>query len=276
MTRRTALALVAAIAVAPGEARAWGWTQPRGAHYLRTWVRGLFGSRAYLASGSIESLGTGFTDIALHAYLEYGITDHWTFIASGRPLGWSRLGERSAVYTGDYTAGVRRSLVRGDWNVAAELRYSYVPPLGDESLGGGVINGAPWEYRPTVETHAFHGELQFGRGLGRIGWITAFVGAKYLTRPSLQPVLQAGVQGGARFDFGLMVAVSVLTSVPFQGFAESNVSGAGNTRYIGWGLDLSYWFTPRWSVSAGVGGAIIADANAGALPILLGFEHRAP
>lgn len=274
--RWTAAALVAATLFAPTEARAWGWTQPRGAHYLRTWVRGLFGSRAYLANGSVQPLGASFTDIALHAYLEYGITDEWTFIASGRPLGWSQLGDRAAVYTGDYTVGVRRAIVRGTWNLAAEARYSYVPPVGDASLGGGVIGGAPWEYRPTVETHGFHGELQLGRGLGRIGWITAFAGAKYLTGASLHPVFQAGIQGGARFDFGLMVAVSVLTNVPFQSFPESNVTGAGNTRYVGWGVDLSYRFTPRWSISAGVGGAIVADANLGALPILLGFEHRAP
>jgi hypothetical protein len=265
-----------AVLLGSAEARAWGWTQPRGAHYLRVWARGLFGARGYLADGGIDALGQSFTDLALHGYLEYGLTDDWTLVAQGRPVGWAQMGDTSTGYTGELQAGLRRALVRGTWNVAAEIRYGVTPPLGDRALGGGVIRGAAWEYRPTVETHAFVGELQLGRSLGRIGWITSFVGVRYLTRPGLEPSLQAGLQGGVRFDFGLMLAASVLTNVPLHGFTDSNVSGAGNTRYVGWGLDVSYWFTPRWSVSAGVGGAVLAESNAGALPVLLGFEHRAP
>lgn len=269
-------ALLLAMVLAPSQARAWGWTQPRGAHYLRTWVRGLVGTRGYLASGAARPLGGTFVDLGLHAYLEYGLTDEWTFIALGRPVGWAQFEGRAAVYTGEYVVGLRRALVRGAWNVAVEVRYGLTPPVGDTPLGAGVIDGAAWRYTPTVESHQFTGELQWGRGLGRVGWITGFVGARYNTAPSLRAVFSAGVQAGARFDFGLLVAASVLTSVPFASFTESDVSGAGNTRFVGWGVDVSYAVTPRWALTAGVGGAFLAEGNAAALPFLLGVEHRAP
>ncbi|MFO0625822.1 MAG: hypothetical protein U0325_09425 [Polyangiales bacterium] len=265
-----------ALLLGGAEARAWGWTQPRGAHYLRVWARGLVGARGYLADGQIEPLGTSFVDVALHGYLEYGLTDDWTFVAQGRPVGWAQVGGDATGYTGELQVGLRRALLRGGWNVAAEVRYGLTPPWGDRALGAGVVRGAAWVYRPTVETQAFVGELQFGHGLGRLGWITSYVGVRSPTRPGLEASVHAGVQGGVRFGFGLMLAASVLTNVPLHGFTDSNVSGAGNTRYVGWALDVAYAITPRWSLSVGVGGALLAASNAGALPVLVGFEHRAP
>ncbi len=150
--------------------------------------------------------------------------------------------------------------------------------MGDVAQGGASRGAAmaPYVYQPTVATHRFAGELQLGRPVGSGGWITAQVGARAFTSSDLAPVaIYGGLQFGWQFRFGLTASASVLTNQPIgSGTGVSNISGAGVTRYVGFAVDLSYWFTPRWAITAGIGGAFVAESNAAALPILFGFEHR--
>lgn len=80
--------------------------------------------------------------------------------------------------------------------------------------------------------------------------------------------------GGYTFPFGLRASASVHTHQPVGAVVFTNATGAGQTRYLGFAVDVSYWFTPHWSITAGIGGVALAESNAGALPILLGFERR--
>jgi hypothetical protein len=269
LTRTLALALL----LSPLEALAWGWSQPRGAHYLKVWNRSLLGSRAYFADGTARALPSGFGDHQLNYYFEYGLTDRLTLVSHGSPIGYSVHNGDSAAYTGPLQIGARYGLLQGTWNFAVEAHGGYTPPVGERALGVGAVEGRPFTYVPTVETGLLDGELQLGRGIGR-GWITAHAGFRWFSRSGLDPVVFGGVQGGYTFAFGLQVSLSVQTHQPIGAVTVTNATGAGQTRYVGFGLDLSYWVTPHWSVTAGVGGVLLAESNAATLPILIGFEHR--
>jgi hypothetical protein len=237
------------------------------------WNRTLLGSRAYFDDGTARSLPTGFGDHALNYYFEYGITDRWTLVSSGTPIGFSVFAGDRAVYMGALELGMRRGLVQGTWNLAVEARYGYAPPVGERALGAGVIEGNAYTYTPAIETHMLTADVQLGRGIGR-GWITAHVGARWYSREGIDAALVAGLQGGYSFAFGLQVALSITSQLPFGVVTTTNVTGVGQTRYAGFALDLSYWFTPHWAITAGIGGAPFAWSNAGAMPLLLGIEHR--
>lgn len=267
------LALAAALALHALDAGAWGWSQARGAHYLKVWNRTLLGPGAYFADGENRPLPSGFGDHALHYYVEYGLTPRWTLVSYGSPVGLSVFNGDRAVYVGPVAVGARFGILQGVWNLAAEAHYGYAPPIGERSLGRGAAGGNAYDYLPALETHHLDAEVQLGRGVGR-GWVTARTGVRWYSREGLDPAVYAGLQGGWTFSFGLQVALSVLTHQPLGAVTVTNVTGVGQTRYVGFAADVSYWFTPHWAVTAGVGGVVFAQSNAGAVPLLLGIEHR--
>lgn len=269
----TALLLFTLTTTLPRAALAWGWSQPRGGHYLKVWNRSLLGSRAYFADGVIRPLPTGFGDHALNYYVEYGVTDRWTLVSNGSPFGYSVFNGDSAVYMGSLSVGARRGLVQGTWNLAVEAHYGYAPPVGERALGVGGVEGNLYTYLPAVETHHLDAEVQLGRGIGR-GWVSARAGARWYSREGFDPAIFGGIQGGYSFAFGLTVSAGVHTHQPVGAVRFTNVTGVSQTRYVGFAVDLSYWFTRHWAVTAGVGGVALAQSNAGALPFLFGFEHR--
>lgn len=269
LTRTAALALV----LAPVDAFAWGWSQPRGAHYLKVWNRSLLGSRAYFADGVARALPSGFGDHQLNYYVEYGLTDRVTLVSHGSPLGYSVHNGDAAAYVGPLQVGARYGLLQGTWNLAVEAHGGYAPSVGERVLAAGAVAGNQYAYVPAVETGLLDAEFQFGRGIGR-GWITAHAGFRWFSRTGLDPVVFGGVQGGYTFGFGLQVSLSAQTNQPVGPVVVTHVTGAGQTRYVGFALDLSYWFTAHWAVTAGVGGVVLAESNAATLPVLLGFEHR--
>lgn len=263
----------AILSLVPGEAIAWGWSQARGGHYLKVWSRSLLGSRAYFADGVIRPLPTGFGDHALNYYFEYGVTDRWTLVSSGSPVGYSVFNGDAAAYMGTLAVGARRGLIQGTWNLAVEAHYGYAPPVGERALGQGTVEGNLYTYTPAVETHHLDGDVQIGRGIGR-GWVTARAGLRWYSREGFDPAVFAGISGGYTFAFGLQLSAGVHTHQPFGDVVVTNVTGVSQTRYLGFAVDASFWFTPHWAVTVGVGGVALAQSNAGALPFLVGFEHR--
>ncbi len=55
---------------------------------------------------------------------------------------------------------------------------------------------------------------------------------------------------------------------------ETNISGVGQTRYLGFGFSASAWFVPELAVTAGVDGVFYASSNAATPSIILGLESR--
>jgi len=270
------LACLGAFTAAPRKAHAFGWTQPRGAHYLRVWNRLFLGSRGYFADGGSRPLGQSFLDTQANYYLEYGLTNRLTLVTFGAPVGFARAGDDSAVFVGPIAAGLRAGTEAGQWRFAVEGHYGYAPSLGARSLASGVSEGFAWLYAPAAETHRFDLEGQWGRGVGRRGWITGNLGVRAYTATGFGPALYGTVQFGWAFASGITTSVSVQAHQPLVSVDLTNVSGVSATRFVGFAADVSYWFTRRWAVTAGIGGALMAQSNAAALPIVLGIEHRGP
>jgi hypothetical protein len=252
---------------------AGGWTQPEGGVYLKVWDRTLVGSAALLLDGESADTGETYQDHALNYYLEYGLTDTWTLVSMGRPVGWARFGDESTGYVGDLRLGVRRALLRGGVNLAAEARYGYAPAVGTEAIGRGVAAGTPFVYVPAVQTHSLDGELQLGVGFGR-GWYTAAAGVRWASARGVDPVVSAQTGVGYQFGLGLALDGYLALHQPFGEVASVNVAGVGQTRFFGFGLDAAWWLGAHWAVALGLGGVFFAESNAATPAVTVGFAYR--
>lgn len=264
-SRRARLPLpwfLCALALAPSAAHAGGWTQPRGAYYLKLWVRSLFGSRGYFTDRAARPLGATYQDHALNLYGEYGLTSDWTLVAFARPVGHASFGDSATAYMGELAAGARRGLLRGRVNLAVEAHASVTPDVGERVLGAGVVEGRSFVYVPTASTARFDAELQAGLALGAWGWVTAAAGARFYTRDAIDHALYGSLQFGVQTSFGLQLMATATTQQPLGHVVATNAAGAGQTRYVSYGLDASFWFTRRWAVTAGFAGALLVESNA--------------
>ena len=267
---------VAMLLASPG-ARAGGWTQPEGAHYLKVWTRTLLGQvgdgQVFFADGELRKIADDYEDHALNVYGELGLTDAWTLILAATPAGRASVGDRRATYIGQLGAGIRRALATGDLKVAAEARYRWAPDVGAKVLASGLAEGRPWLYQATVPSHFLEAELQLGHGLPW-GWVAANAGFAQATSEDIGGAIKAGGQLGYSGPAGLVGDLRLGVVEPVDDIDATNASGAGRSRYLGVGLGLSWWFSKRWAVSLGVGSALYAASNAGTLSLELGLEHR--
>lgn len=292
----------ALLALAPSAAAAGGWTQPEGGYYVKVWNRLVTGERGYFNDGDSRDLGVRFTDWSLNVYAEYGVLDWLTVVLSVTPVAYATLSRAddaqeeprgiiagagpqgpvvneadATAYVGPLGAGARFALLQGTVNLAAELRYAYAPPLGDTVIGRGSNpwRWRPWIYRPTLEAHRFDGELQLGVGLPWGFWITAHGGARYtVSDDDIPAAATAFLQAGVSLPLGFVLEAHSAAYLPFDDVELNDIAGVGNTRYIGLGFGASWWFTPHWSITAGIDGAVLAESNLAAAPILFGVEHR--
>lgn len=269
-----ALTIGLLINLLPSSTSAGAWPQLQGEYYLKLWERTLIGSAAYTADGGRAGIGDTYQDHALNAYFEYGLTDEWTFVGFGRPVGFAEIAGNSAFYMGELNVGVRRSLTVNPVALALEAHYGFAPAVGDDVLAtGSVEGGGTYVYSPTVTTHTVEGELQLGYSF-HPGWVGLSVGTSWLTGDGLDPVLYGNANIGTAFDFGLVIGGYLALHQPFGDVVTTNVAGAGQTRFFGFGLDISYWLSEHIGINAGVGGAFLAESNASTPAIQLGLEMR--
>ncbi|MBI5512955.1 MAG: hypothetical protein HY909_04260 [Deltaproteobacteria bacterium] len=274
MKRRAIVASVAFLGLLSrgGSALAGGWMQDPGAFYLKLWTRSLLGSNVFLASGQNVPAGAGYGDHALNFYTEVGLHRRWTLVAYGRPAGVAVFRGQTAFYTGDLNAGARFGLLQGTWNLALEGHLGGTPPVGGDNLGDPATPAVA--YRPTVSTLAGDLELQLGRGVGSGGWLSGNAGLRAFTRSGLDPAVYGSAQFGWHFPVGFQFAVTVSTLQPLGAVTATNIPGTGQTRYVGLGVDLSWWFSPRWAVTVGAATVLMAQSNAATVPLSVGIEHR--
>ncbi len=241
-------------------AHAAGWTQPAGGWFVKAGYRAVPGAGARLADGSFAETRP-FVDHAAQVYAELGVTDAWTAVLTGAPLGYAVYDAQATLYTGPTLVGLRRALGTGAVRTAAELRIGGAPPVGAVDLD-------PTEglYQPTVAGGLIDGELQLGTSLGD-GWLSLSAGVRGHT--ALHPAALGMAQVGRAWDH-LVLDVHVPVHWSFA-VDTVNVTGAGDTQYVGLGLGLSWWFGERAGVQTGFDGGPVARANAAApsLPLAL-------
>lgn len=264
--------VIAGLTAASGGAQAAGWTQPKGQLYLKVWDRLLLGDKAFMLDGRIETLPARYHDHQVGAYFELGLADELTLVARAAPIGVSSYGDTTRLYSGGFALGLRQALLAGPVPLAFEARAGG-RPNGPE-LGGGEVGGAAFRLAPVVGTAHFDFELQAGTAFSWGGWLSASAGTTLYTNAALAPSLTGFLQAGWATRFGLVADLHLNFAHAVRPDAVTNVLGAGNTRYTGFGLALAYWFTPRFALSAGLEGVLYARSNAATPSILFGFELR--
>lgn len=253
--------------------------------YGKFWLHSVIGSQAYIEALPSEPTGALYADLSLNAYLEVGLVERLTLLVLGRPVGWAMVRNEQqhnqAAYVGPIGLGFRWGWLPRAFKLALEGQYSYAPPLGELSLGGGVVpSGNSWFFAPTTSTHRVQAELQagygFGLGRGYNAWVAAHAGFRFHTRASLGAAVTGMAQFGVQMPFRLVLDLHFNLYLPITPITDFNISGAGNTRYIGYGLTASYWFNGSIAITLGMEGVILAWANAATPAILLGLEFKAP
>lgn len=265
--------LLFALLLCPQLALAGGWTQAPGQAYAKLWYRGLFGQNAFATDGEIVELDEAFSDHALNLYVEVGLVDWLTLVVHTNPVGSASFAGGSTTYVGRTNAGLRAGTAFGDTRLAIEAQYGFAPSTGAESIGEKVVDGVTYFYAPTVETQAFSGELQVGHPLS-FGWLSASAGVRGFTADGLDPAIigfgQLGWNMAARMTLDLHLNLNeVLGDV-----VVNNVAGAGQTRYLGWGLGYSWWFADALALSLGFEGVAYAQSNAATPSLIVGIESR--
>ena len=71
-----------------------------------------------------------------------------------------------------------------------------------------------------------------------------------------------------------MLDLHVPLKLAINDIDEGNLTGVYATTYIGAGLAVSYWFNDHVALNAGLDGALLAKANAGAPSLTLGIEFK--
>lgn len=255
--------------ISPSAADAKAWTQPEGDGYAKLWLRGIFGGNAYTADGDIEE-SESYQDVSLRHYVEYGLTDKWTLLTYGAPAGWASYDDNSTGYVGPLAVGIRRGLLDGPFQIAAEAHYGWAPPVGDDNL---AATDSALTYRPTVDTHFAVGELQVGYGFGW-GWMVASMGAQWNSAEEIDTAIVGFGQLGIKLTKTVYLETHLGLYEPLGDVEVTNVSGAGQTRYTGFGLGVSWWVTESVGLSANFDGAVYAESNAATPALGAGVEGR--
>ena len=273
MFRRLTCQLTVAVAVSGGgSAFAAGWTQPAGDFYLKVWDRTLIGTRAYTTGRETVELPATYQDHQINLYGEYGVTDRLTLTVSAIPFGFGAYDEEDRGYFGGVNLGVLYQLYRGSWVAAVGVDAGGRPSSGDP-LFQGTVEGEPVVIEPVVGSASGAARLEAGYGLS-FGWLSTHAGARFFTNPDLNPAVFGGAQLGWNLGLGFVLDLQVSGYYAFGDFRPINVLGAGQTRYVGFGLGASWWFVDRAAVTVGLGGVFLATANAATPSINFGFEFR--
>ncbi len=264
----TALLLTGLLLLAPSTAFAGAWTQPDGDYYAKIWGTALFGEAAFGLDGDTVPTES-YRLITLSAYGEYGLSDDLTLVGKATPIGAATHGDESNPFVGTFLAGLRQRFVDGPVQLALEMRAGGAPGFGGRDLAP----EADYDFRPTVQTAQFESELQIGIAMP-IGWFSMSLGPRF--NSAFEDEVIGFAQVGVGPFGGFVIDLHTTFNEPLDELETLNVTGAGNTRYLGFGLGLSWWPTDAVGFHAGFDGAVYAQSNAETAPILLGVEFRTP
>lgn len=253
-------------------------------YYVKAVDRSLIGDRLFDPDGSVRNLGSGsLQDHQLNVYGALQLDERWSLSGSLVPVGWARWGRDDAsddfAYFGGGQLGARYAPVIGELRlsvgISAGARPGSGPLLGEQTLAPrGNEPGLRVVAEPVVGTA--HGGLDLGLQWSLpFGWLSASVGGQAFSAAELQPALTGFLQlgfvlGPVNLDGHLngWYAFGELTDAPV------NIFGAGQTRYVGFGVGAEWWVVPEVAVVAGFEGALFAANNFAAPSLTLGVAFR--
>jgi len=250
------------------DAHAGAWTQPSGECYAKIWSAGLFGAAAFGIDDTTFDTAP-FKDVAINHYVECGVTPKWTVITSGEPLGWAQYDKESAFYTGRLGVGVRRGFLDGPFKLALEADWAHQGLVGEDELAVGEA----FSFQPVRRSHTARAGASIGTGSSH-WWITADAGFRYFSSTGLSHAIVGQLQVGWKPVPTWILDLHLPLHLQTRPIEINNISGAGNTNYLGLGLGVSWWFHESIAINAGVDGVIFARANAATPSIQFGIEFR--
>ena len=257
-----------------------GWTQPAGSHYVKGGVRGIVGESAFPSTPifpgqtELEAVPIGeYQDWAVQVYGEVGVTDSLTAVFQGTPVGWSKLEGASTVYTGQLKAGVRYGLLSGTHNLAVEADAGYTPPVGEKDLLAATSSLAQlYRYVPTESGAELGGKLAYGIGWSQ-NWVRLAAGASWFSTPGIDPAMVGSAQLGRTTKRSNRWDLTVPFRVPLGDSPMSNVTGAGQTHYVGFTASYTLTFGQGFGLNTGLNGVFVAASNLAAPTLPLFLEH---
>lgn len=252
----------------PPGAFAAGWTQAPDSYYAKIWGRGLFGNMAYDLDGELLEVDR-YHVVDLQMYGEYGVARDLTVLLHAVPVGTAAYGEERTVYTGPVFVGARRRFLDKKLQMSLEGRIGGSLGFGDSNLAGA---DDPFEFRPTIRTGTTSWSLQFGFPLS-FGWVSWWAGPQVNTRADLSHAFDAGAQLGVQLG-QFVIDVHSQLHWTFDRPDVLNVTGVGDTRYLGFGLGFSWWPSDRVGAYLGADGATLVSSNAATIPLQIGVETR--
>ncbi len=270
MTRHAVLLLLVS-----SNALAAGWTQPAGDLYAKitssTITSGIAGD-AFDTEGEIFTVPESYLVSSVSLYVEYGLIDGLTAVVLGTPYAHASFGDESADYVGLLAGGLRYGMPVGDMRLAAEAHYGYSG--AQEEMGGGTVDDTPYVFVPVVKYQQIDGELQLGYPLS-FGWAAASLGYRHYIQQddALDPAVYGSAQVG--YISGSFTGDFHLNLHHALGDIEiTNVPGAGQAQYLGFGLAGTWWFNEHFGANAGFEGAVYAKSNAATPTLLVGVELK--
>lgn len=266
--------MLGVLALSLGDAVAGPWTREKGDTYAKVVARGLIGSgRGFAADGSIGGGLPSYNDARLDGYVETGLSEGLTGFVFGSPLGYANFNGASTAYVGPLGLGLRKALLSGRTRAAFEASYAYSPRIGNGPLGADFVapDGRSWVYLPTIENHAADLALSLGRSTPW-GWWWTSAGVRLNEAAGVDHALvgagQFGFPLGKRWAFDLRGDLVL----PLGDVEVNNISGVGQTSYLGWTANASFELDAAKSLVFGLGGVVFAKANAGTPALHVGLE----
>ena len=271
-TRAAALCLTTLLGGVLGTssvAHAGAWTQPEGEYYAKAWALALVGAGAFDADGDVVDV-PDFQLFSLNYYAEYGLFDRWTILSGGRPVGYAAFDGDSTPYVGEVTLGVRRGFLDGPVRLGVEAQVGYQGLAGDENLAAPT---ASYTFTPAVASATAKIEGQLGVSIPN-GWIALNAGIKGFTSEDISPAIVGMFQVGYTIAQTVTLDLHAPINIHTGDKRPGNITGSGESDYIGLGLGASWWLTDHFAVNAGVDGVAFATSNLSTPALTLGVEFR--
>lgn len=264
-----AAAVCAAVMCTSQVASAGAWTQPEGEHYTKVWMLALVGSAGYDSQGnSVET--EDYRLLSMNYYFEYGLSDKWTYVTTGRPFAHAIHGSRATPYVGEMWGGVRRGFLSGPLRLGIEGQVGYQGIARGKNLAD---EGAGYTFSPAPASGLAKLEGQLGVEFPN-GWVSASAGIKSFGNEAISSAVIGGLQVGYTIKQKVTVDLHFPVNVHLEELEQNNLTGAGESNYIGAGVGVSWGARENFALHAAFDGVLFARANLATPALLLGMEFR--
>lgn len=258
-------------------------TRPQGAGLVEVGGGLLLGAQAFDLQGDAFD-SPDYRLLRLRYAFEYGLTDQWTLVSAGSPVGNAAMADESQLVSGPIDLGLRRALFEGIEPVylSVEARYGVAPGVGSEDL---APQADPSSFIASRQTHLgqleVRGDHLLSIGPSDLGLdvrSTLRLGTRIFSADSLAPTVFASFEWSVLSQTvleGLETSVALSAEIPLDDLNTANVAPlAGQRQHLSVGLDVQYWFSDNWAMGASAERAMEGKSGPFAPEVIVSGKHR--